>query len=152
MRDAVARVMQHVADQKKALSAEAEADRARVRRRQQRGWLLVCLAVVGLAMSITVSLPRWRQPFQPPTGAAAERDARRAVVLAVSLVERYHTETGSLPSTLAQTGATLPGVAYRITRQGYEVSVTIEGRAIVFQSGDDPASLAPAPPLRSEAR
>ena len=139
MREAIVDVMHDVAEKKQALKEESQHDLLRRRQKEQRRWLWLFLAAVALAISITLNLPRWRHPFLPPTGAAAERDARRAVLLAEGLVERYRVATGVLPLTLSETGVNLPGVVYRQSQGGYELSVTVEGQPIVFHSGDDPA-------------
>ncbi|MEK6769073.1 MAG: hypothetical protein AABY85_08820 [Gemmatimonadota bacterium] len=138
MRDAVANVMQDVAEKKHALKEETQVEQERRRRRQQRSWLLATLAGLALVISFAMNLPRWQHPFQPPAGAAAERDARRAILFAAALVDRYTAATGNPPTTLAQAGATLPGVVYRPMSGGYELSVMVEGKPIVFHGGDDP--------------
>lgn len=138
MRDAVANVMQKVSEDKKAIKAGVQAEHQQKLRRGRRAWLLLFLAALGLGISLAYGLPRWRQPFKPPTGAAAERDARRAIMFAQSLVERFRQGNGRVPASLAEAGVALPGIAYRVTPDGYEISATVAARTIVFRSGDDP--------------
>ena len=140
MRNAVVDVMQDVAEKKQAMKQETKQELERRRKREQRRWLWVALAAIALIISVAVNLPRWQHPFQSPTGAAAESDARHAILLAVNLVERYRATTGQLPGTLAETGISLPGVVYRPSQGGYEISVMVGGIPVVFHSGDDQAS------------
>ena len=140
MQDAVAKVMQKVADDKAKASAHAQAERLKRRRRKRLGQLLVILAAVAFGISLRAAIPRWRHPLQPPTGVAAERDARQAIAFAASLVEHYRTVNGHPPPSLQVAGAALPGVGYRVVGAGYELSVTVDGRPLVFHSGNAPAS------------
>ena len=139
MKDAVAGVMHQVAEQKAAVKADAQAERQKVIQRGRRAWPLLILAVAAFSISLAYGVPRWRHPFKAPTGAAAVRDARHAILFAESQVRRYLDENGRAPRSLAETGVTLPDISYRVTPHGYELSAVVEGRPIVFTSGDDPA-------------
>jgi len=137
MRDAVANVMQKVAEDKKAIQADVQAEHERKLRRGRRSGLLLFFAALGFGISLAYGLPRWSHPFKPPTGAAAEHDARRAILFAESLVERFHQEHGRVPASLEEAGVALPGIGYRLTVNGYEISARVEGRTIAYLSGDD---------------
>ena len=139
MKDAVANVMHQVAEQKAATKADAQAERERALRRGRRAWPLFILAAFGFAVALAYGVPRWRHPFKPPTGAAAERDARSGILFAESQVARYLAENGRPPASLQETGVQLTGIVYRVTPRGYELSTTVEGRTIVFASGEDRA-------------
>jgi hypothetical protein len=152
MQDAVAKVMQKVADDKAKASAQARAERLKRERRKRLLSLLLIPAVVAFGISLWIAIPRWRHPFRPPTGAAAERDARQAIAFAALLVERYRAVNGRPPPSLREAGATLPGVGYRVIDAGYELSVTVDGRPLVFLSGNDPDAFRRGGPVRQQRR
>ncbi len=139
MQDAVANVMQQVAEEKAARRADVQAEKEKAVRRSRRAWPLLILAGFGFVISLVYFVPRWQHPFKPPAGAAAVRDARQAILFADAQVRLYVTENGRPPVSLSETGLTLPGIAYRVTPGGYELSAVIEGRPIVLNSDDDRA-------------
>ena len=139
MQDAVASVMNEVKEQRAAIKADVQAARARALRRSRRAWPLMILAASAFIISFVYFVPRWKHPFTPPAGAAAVRDARHAILLADSHVRLFIAENGRPPVTLAETGLTLPGISYRVTPRGYEIAAVVEGRPIVFASGEDRA-------------
>lgn len=152
MQDAVAKVMQKVADDKAKVSAQARAERLRRERRKRLLSLLLIPAAVAFGISLWVAIPRWRHPFQPPTGAAAERDARQAIAFAARLVEHYRAVNGRPPTSLPEAGAALPGIRYRLVGTSYELSVTVDGRELVFLGGSDLNSFQRGGPLRQQRR
>lgn len=146
MRDAVDQLMQQVADQQQETKAEVVAARARHDRRARMRWLQAALLAVALVISGMFAIPRWRQPFPPPTGAVAERDARRAIVFAAQLVEQRIRVTRRAPQTFDQVGVPLPGIAYqRLDSLGYLLTTTVEGKTLSFRRGDDPVRFVSGP-------
>jgi hypothetical protein len=130
MRDALQQVMQNVADKRDEARADELKEVERRQRKRRSAILLLVLLGVAFGVSLAVSLPRWNNPYAPPTGEAAERDAQRALLLAAAIVDRFRNANRRLPDSLAETGVALPGVAYRLTPSGYELSVTADGRRI----------------------
>lgn len=140
MRDAVQQIVKNVADDKALSRANVKKAKARIAaRRRRQVWQLLGVAAV-LAASIVWAMPRWQRPFDPPTGAVAERDARRAIVFAARLVVEYEGANGAPPATLADLGVALPGIEYRRFDAAWTLTVRVDGRAITFQDGDDPGT------------
>lgn len=137
MKDAVANVMSEVAEKQAAQKADLNAARARALRRARRAWPLLILVAAAFLISFIYFVPRWNHPFKPPVGAAAMRDARQAILFADGHVILFLTANGRAPASLAETGVNLPGITYRVTPRGYELSAVVEGRRIVFTSGED---------------
>ena len=146
MRDAVGQLMQQVADKQHESKAEVIAARERDARRAKMRWLQVAVLAIVLVISLMFAIPRWRQPFAAPTGARAERDARRAVVFAAQLVEQQIRATGRAPRNFDQVGVPLAGIFYqRIDSLAYVVSITVGGKTLSFRRGDDPVRFVGAP-------
>ena len=139
MRDAVQALVQKVADDKAQTRADKVREVERKRHKQRNRYLQAALLLVLLILSSMYGLRRWRQPFTAPTGADAERDARKTLVFAATLLDRYQSRTGQAPGSLALIGVALPGVIYQPMRGTWVLSMRVEGRSIDFHKGDDPA-------------
>lgn len=137
MKDAVHELMSQVAEKKAQTQADVVEEKQRGTRRQRTRYVQAAVLFVVLVASIVFMLPRWRQPFEPPSGAAAEHDARQAVVFASTLVDRYEARSGRLPGSFNQVGVAIPGLTYTVTGSSYVLSMNVEGRDIVFHKGDD---------------
>jgi hypothetical protein len=138
MRDAVNQVLQKVADDRQAQSAEKMAELKRAAAKRRRSILLLLLAFIGLAVLVVVMLPVWRNPFPAPAGAAAERDARAAIVFASKVIDTFRSTRGRLPISLEEAGVALPGIAYAPRGvDGYELVAVVEGRPLTFTSDQD---------------
>lgn len=138
MRDAVNQVLQKVADDRQAQSAEKLAELKRAAARRRRSVLLLALAFIGLAALVMVMLPVWRNPFPAPAGAAAERDARAAIVFASKVIDTFRATRGRLPISLEEAGVALPGISYALRGvDGYELVAVVEGRPVTFTSDQD---------------
>lgn len=141
MKDAVQELMQNVAEEKAQTKAEIEAAKAKKERIRKRRIGYAVLLTIVLVISIVVMYPRWRQPYAPPTGAAAELNARRTLVFAADLVESFARRNGGrLPGSFAETGIPLPGIDYHPTPGGFALSSVVDGRTITFNRGDNPNS------------
>jgi hypothetical protein len=139
MADAVGQLMKQVADKRRESKAEVIAARERVARQARMRWLQAAVLAITLVISLMFAIPRWRQPFAAPTGASAERAARRAVVFATQLVEQRIRTTGRAPQKFDEIGVPLPGIYYqRLDSLAYVVSITVEGKTLQFRRGDDP--------------
>jgi hypothetical protein len=146
MRDAVGQLMKQVADERQENKAEVIAARERAARQARMRWLQAVVVAFALVISVLFAIPLWRQPFAPPTGAKAERDARRFVVFASQLVEQRIRLTGHAPQHFDQVGVPLPGIAYqRLDSLAYVISTTVEGKTLSFRRGDDPVRFVGGP-------
>jgi hypothetical protein len=139
MRSAVSDIVQQVKDEKAADRAAKQREIVRRRRKERLRWLWLGAAIVALVISIVVMLPRWRQPIAPPTGDEALRHGRETVALAAELVEQYRTSHGALPGAIVDVTVPLPGVVYRVVRdgQGYVLTLNVEGQVLEYRSGED---------------
>ena len=139
MRDAVDQLMKQVAEQKQENKAEVIAARERKARQGRMRWLQAVVLAIALVISLMFAIPIWQAPFKAPTGARAERDARRALVFASRLVEQRIRATGRAPQNFDQLGVPLPGITYqRLDSLNYVISTTVEGKTVAFRRGDDP--------------
>lgn len=137
MRDAINQVMQKVADDRQAQTAEKIAELQRAKKKRRRSILLLVLAFAGLVVLVIVMTPVWRNPFPAPTGAAAERDARAAIVFASKVIDTYRATRGRLPISLEEAGVALPGISYALRADGYELVAVVEGRPLTYNSTED---------------
>lgn len=146
MRDAVDQLMKQVADKKQENKAEVVAARERKARTGRLRWLQAGVLAVGLVISVMFAIPLWRQPFKPPAGPEAERDARHGIVFAARLIEQRIRATGKAPQNFDQVGVPLPGINYmRLDSLNYVISSTVGTRTITFRRGDDLARFAVTP-------
>jgi len=146
IRDVVGQLLKQQADKQQASRAEVAAARERAARQARRRGLQVVLLAIVLVISLLYAIPRWERPFARPTGARAERDARRAVLFAARLVDGRIRATGRAPLSFDEIGVTLPGISYhRLDSLSWVISVTVEGRTLSFQRGDDPVRFGGAP-------
>jgi len=139
MKDAVQELMSQVAEKKAQTRADVVEEKQRQTRRQRTRYFQAAALLVLLIVSLVFMLPRWRQPFQPPSGAEAERDARKAIIFASTLVDRYEARSGRLPGSFNQVGVTIPGLVYTVVGSSYILSMQVDGHEIVFHKGDDAA-------------
>lgn len=138
LRNAVQAVVDQKAAEKQTTRRVSAAERARqLRRPLRRRWQAAALFLV-FVISVIVAIPRWRTPFQPPAGAAAQHNARRAIVFAAHLVDQYVKTRGQPPANLAELRVELPGMEYTRVENSWRLSMAVEGRTITFVAGDDP--------------
>lgn len=140
MKDALQQMMQQRAEEKASNRADVVAAKQKHKRRNRVRYIQAALVLVVLVVTVVLTLPAWRQPFNVPTGPAAERHAREAVVFAASLVDAYERRTGRLPGNTSQLGVNLPGIIYMTSGESsYVISVRVEGKDLTFRKGDDKA-------------
>jgi hypothetical protein len=140
MKDAVHQLLQQKAEEKASTRADEVQQKQRGKQKMRNRLLQVAALFVVLIICIVVSMPAWKQPFDPPEGQRAEQDARRAIVFAARLVDSYESRTGRLPSTFSQVGVSLPGISYMRTGDSYLLSTRANDRDLAFRKGDDAAA------------
>lgn len=137
MRDAVQDVMRKVQKEREQEMAEALAQHASVDRRKTRGIVLVVIGVALLVAAAWWALPRWQHPFAERSGAAADRDARIAIVFTAKLVDAFAARHQRLPHTLQETGVALPGITYVEGPSHYVLSAMVGDRRVEYVSTED---------------
>jgi len=146
MRDAVEQLLKQQAEKRQESRAEVIAARERAARRARLRWLQAVVLAIVLVISFLFAVPKWQHPFAGPTGARAERDARRAVLFAARLADQRIRATGRAPLSLDELGVSLPGISYqRLDSLTWVISVTVEGQPLSFRRGDDPVRFAGTP-------
>jgi hypothetical protein len=121
-----------------AKQRESAPKTSRLRPEVMRRWLYVIL-VAGCAVV-------WLAPVPVPAPVTIERSAERVqaearvlLVLAAWRIREYETRHGKLPKTLQQAGVGFPGMQYRLSGPGFELSSQANGRPIMYRSFVDPA-------------
>jgi hypothetical protein len=134
--DAVKDLVSDIKHQREEEAQERRREAEHVERKARRRWFQLALAALVFAISAIVAVPRWKTPFRPPAGAAADRHARQALRFAAGLVESFRARHGRLPTSLAETGLVPAGVEYRIVGEGWELRLSTESGVVRLPSED----------------
>jgi hypothetical protein len=132
--DAFDHVLKTQADEREARRLEAEARR---RSTGSRVLILVCLVILAFTGGyLYVERPDWVFPVPPTPESIAVREAslRISIANAAQHIERYRQRNGRLPATLADAGATTPGIQYEPGTTGYQIHTSLEGTTLSYHS------------------
>ena len=140
MRDAVQDVMRKVQADREAVKAQEQKSRKKEQRRHTRGIVLVAIGAVLLAAAASWAVPRWQHPFAERTGAAADRDARIAILFTARMVDAWAAGHQRMPRTLQEVGIALPGISYTPGADSYQLSAMVGQQQIRFTSTQDRAA------------
>lgn len=111
---------------------------ARIRPEALRRWLYVILAFgCAVVWFAPMPVPEPAKVVRSPERVQAE--ARALLVLAAGRVREYEQRHGKLPRTLQQAGVSFPGMQYRLSAPGFELSTQANGAPLVYRSFVDPA-------------
>jgi hypothetical protein len=133
--DAFDNVLKTQADERESRRLAAEA-----RRRSTGSRIVMLMSVVVLAFTggyLYVERPDWVFPRPPAPESPVVREAslRISIANAAQHIERYRQRNGRLPATLADAGATTPGLVYEPGITSYQLHALLAGTTLSYQSG-----------------
>ncbi|HKJ01270.1 MAG TPA: hypothetical protein VJ997_02410 [Longimicrobiales bacterium] len=143
--DAVAAVLKHAAERKKAAEL-------RPRPKRQPKWMLpVGINLAVLAVYLLIAPPRWVtvNPIEPPDLASQETSLKVAMYFQAQRIESYRMKNGVAPVNLSDAGSAVPEIDY--IRRGdneYQLVATVGDSAVVYDSTEPDASFAEAAATR----
>ena len=121
-----------------AKQRESAPKASRMRPEVLRRWLYVILAF-GCAVVWLAPLPVPEPVTIVRSPERVQAEAKVLLVLAAGRVRDYEARHGKLPQTLQQAGVAFPGMQYRISSPGFELSTQANGAQVVYRSFVDPA-------------
>jgi hypothetical protein len=122
--------------------AERQARERRARRFSRPLMVICAVTILFAATYLYVERPEWVFPLPPTPQSLAVREAglRISMASAAQHVERFRARTGRLPATLEAAGAHPEGLRYLPAQTSYQVEGDLNGRKLVFVSGESMAA------------